>query len=226
METIYFYGPGTCSLTGLVALEWLGDEYRVVRVEREMRSSPEYKRVNPWAKVPAMRVDGVFLAENAAILAHLAARPGGEGLLPPPGTPERDRANQWLSYIGSGFHAAFGPFFTPSRYVKDEALYPAIKESAVEQIRTHYAYVDGRLGGQRYLLGENRSALDGYFYALSRWGKKLFDLPNEFPNVARHQVTMEADPAVVHGLALEKDGASVPARGGYRGHVELASLEG
>lgn len=222
MDTLLFYSPGACSLAAMVVLEWAEQPYRLCRVDREVRATDVYKRINPLAQVPALKLGDRVLTENAAVLAHLADRRPDLALLPPHATPERDRATQWLSYFGSSFHASFYPWFGPQRYIKEASLQPAVKEAAVENIRARLAYVDQALAGRSYLLGE-RSVLDAYLYAMSRWANKIVDVPKEYPNVAAHQKRLEQDPAVQFALATERGEPGTSPSGKLLGTVDVAS---
>jgi glutathione S-transferase len=222
MDPTLFYSPGACSLAAMVALEWAEQPYRLSRVDREVRASDVYKRINPLAQVPALKLGERVLTENAAVLAHIADRRPDLQLLPAPGTPERDRATQWLSYFGSNFHASFYPWFNPQRFIKDESLRPAVKEAAVENIRARLAYVDQALAGQRYVMGD-RSVLDAYLYAMSRWANKIVDVPKDYPNVAAHQMRMELDPAVQFALATERGEPGTSPSGKLLGTVDVNS---
>lgn len=221
MDILYFYSPGACSLSGQVVLEWLGEPYQLCRVDPAVRAGETFRRVNPQGKVPALRTGSRFVAENSAVLLHLAERQPDKGLVPPIGSADRDSLHQWLSYLGSGFHVAFYPYFVAFRYVKDEASYPSVKEAAVEQIKKQFAFVNDNLEGHEYLLNGTRSILDPYLYAMSRWGKRLFDVASEFPNVARHQEMMEKEPAVQFALSTEKGEATTSPSGAFQGHVNL-----
>lgn len=57
---ILFYSPGTCALGAIVALEWVAHPYALCRVERAARATPEFRRINPQGKVPALRTRGRF----------------------------------------------------------------------------------------------------------------------------------------------------------------------
>src|SRR5205807_1653045 len=67
-----------------IALEELGLPYRVV--PRQLGTgdlkSPEYAKINPNAKIPAIVDEGVRVFESGAILIHLAEKTGK--LLAPP----------------------------------------------------------------------------------------------------------------------------------------------
>ncbi len=226
MDTLLFYTPGTCSLAPMVVLEWIDEPYRLCRVDRVARSTPEFAKVNPKRQVPAMQVEGRFLTENSALLLHLASRRPHLHLSAPDATPERDRLHQMLSYLGSSFHASFSPWFHPERYLEDPSQRSALKESARSRIAKEFATVDGWLAKSAFLMGENKTLADPYLHAMTRWGRNLFDLPGQFPAVHRHQMCMEEDPGIRFALELEKEGAGVLPRGAYRGHVDLEGVAG
>lgn len=56
MQPILFYGvPQGCSFGSIVALEWLGQPYRLCRVEMlEQPWDPLFERINPLYQTPAL----------------------------------------------------------------------------------------------------------------------------------------------------------------------------
>lgn len=224
-KTIYFYSPGACSLGGQIVLEWIGQPYWLCRVEREVRAGEKYKRINPQAKVPAIKKGEQVIVENAAILTHLARHAPQLKLMPETNKPQYDELNEWLSYLSSGFHVAFYPYFMPGRYIEDVASHPAVKEMALQQIRKQMQFVDQHLQNQQYFLGEQKTILDPYFYAMSRWGKMLLkDIANEFPNIARHQAIVEADPATQFALSTERGETAKSPSGACQGNIDLEKV--
>ena len=71
-----FYSPGSCALASHMALEEVGAEYAVARVDisRSEQRSAEYLAINPKGRVPALVTDEGILTETPAILAYLAQR--------------------------------------------------------------------------------------------------------------------------------------------------------
>ena len=113
MQPILFYGvPQGCSFGAIVALEWLGQPYRLCRVEMlEQPWDPLFERLNPLYQTPTLLLEsGESLSESLAILLHLAARAEGSPLAPRQGSAEFDALNQMLAYLVSDFFAAFSPF--------------------------------------------------------------------------------------------------------------------
>ena len=204
METLLFYTPGTCAFACIVSLEWLGEPYRLCRVDRDARSSDAYLAINPRAQVPAVRVDGRTLVESNAILTHLADRRPEARLLPANGSWERDVANEWLAYLASGFHAAFWPYFRPDRYTTDAAHQASVKAAAEQAVRRELAALNRYLDGRDWVLQSGRSALDAYLHAMDRWANPFVQMPEEFPHVWRHQRALASDRAARFALAVER----------------------
>jgi glutathione S-transferase len=169
-------------------------------------------------------VDGRILVELNAILAHIADRRPEARLLPPNGTWERDIANQWLSYLGSGVHPAFWPFYSPQRYAKDEGAHATVKAAAVDAIRRELGRVDAHLATNAYILGAELSVLDGYLFAMARWGVDMLDLQAELPHVWRHHKALAANPIVRHSVAVERNREPPAPSKALEARYDLATL--
>lgn len=222
MEKIFFYMPGACSLAGQVALEWAAKPYSLCRVQFPDLSNPAFRAINPQGKVPALKVGARHIFENPAVLAHIADNAPEQKLLPAAGTEARDEANMWLSYFASTFHTAFTPMFAPMRFIEDAAQYDAVKKAAVARIRNEYAYVNKHLETNQCILGDTRSILDPYLFAMARWGKAAIDIDAEYPHLARHLNSIAQDAAVQLVLAIEQDAAAAEKSAYCQGHVSLA----
>lgn len=100
MEPVLFYGvPQGCSFGSIAALEWLGQPYRLCRIEMlEQPLEPLYGRINPLFQTPALLLEnGESLTESLAILQHLAARALDSGLGFSQGSRDYDRLNEMLA---------------------------------------------------------------------------------------------------------------------------------
>ena len=69
-----YYAPGTCALASHIALEEAGAAYTTERLDfkSNQQSSPEYLKVNPKGRVPALVTDHGVLTETPAMLAFIA----------------------------------------------------------------------------------------------------------------------------------------------------------
>ncbi|HKX45501.1 MAG TPA: glutathione S-transferase [Planctomycetota bacterium] len=220
-EPVLYYTPGTCALTELIVLEWIGAPYRACRVAREERQGAAFLALNPHGSVPAMRVGGRVLVENPALLLHLGdAHPGAE-LVPRPATPERDAVHRWLSYLVSRYHVAHYPIFKAARYTDRPELHEHLREVAIERVADELAFLDRHLAGREHFEGGARSVLDAYFVAMGRWGRRFHDYAERFPEVDRFLRRWDADAGVRRALAIESGERPGPD-GAFLGHVPLA----
>jgi glutathione S-transferase len=200
-----YYSPGACSLSDHIVLEWTGAPYEAVRVSREERQTPAFRKLNPAGAVPVFEQDGWVLTQNAAILNYLAdkfphAKLGGDG------TPEsRAEVNRWLAFVNADVHPAFKPLFGATAYLEDAGFIEKSKENARTTIRGLLAQADAQLAGREWIAGD-RSIADPYLFVVLRWAKgQDVDLAG-LDNLARFGARMEADPAVQKVLRQESAG--------------------
>jgi len=92
MPIIIHHGPpGTRGARPIWACEELGIPYDIADVgdlaaSAEYRKSPEYRKLNPVGKVPAMTDGDLTMFESVAMMQYILDRYGGGRLQPAPGT--------------------------------------------------------------------------------------------------------------------------------------------
>ena len=69
-----YFAPHTCALATHIVLEEVGATYSTVRIDfgRTEQGSPEYLKVNPKGRVPALVTDRGILTETPAMLVYIA----------------------------------------------------------------------------------------------------------------------------------------------------------
>jgi len=88
-------------------LEEIGEPYNVEVMEYGGSiKSPEYLRINPMGKVPALVHGDVVVTEVAAICTYLADRFPEKNLAPSPGSPERGAYYRWLFFAAGPLELA------------------------------------------------------------------------------------------------------------------------
>lgn len=95
------------------ALEELGVPYEYVELDGKsgQHLQPEYLRIHPNGKVPALVDGGQTFFEAVAILVHLAHKfAADKGLWPAAGTPERAAALSWTVWSGTELGAHMMPY--------------------------------------------------------------------------------------------------------------------
>jgi glutathione S-transferase len=169
-----YYSPGSCSLGTHIVLEEAGVRFDTQRLDLRAGDNlkPEFLKVNEKARVPALELDdGQILTENLAIIHFVAdAHPG---LLPTPGTLERARANEHLSWCATSIHAgAFGPWFHPERYVDGVEAQAGVREKVKAMVAAELARIDRKLQNRDFVLG-TFTAADAYTIVFYRWAKAM-----------------------------------------------------
>ncbi|UDM51198.1 glutathione S-transferase family protein [Cupriavidus sp. MP-37] len=222
-----FYGvPSGCSFGSIVALEWLGQPYRLSRIDMpEVVTSAAYRQINPIGETPTlMDAQGNFLSESLAILNHLGARGIEQGLGFAQGTRDFDRLNQMLAYLNTSFFGAFAPLWYALEHGAQGAELEALTRYGAAEVRNVHAELEAMLGDKPWLLGEQRTLADAYFIGIARWTRyhQVLDR-NDYPGLQRLFDKLEDDPAVRFAHAIERQ-APAQSQGGFQGHVTLEEV--
>lgn len=230
MEPTLLYGFPLGSSMGLVAaLEWLGQPYRLSRVDMlsEMKT-PEYLRLNPRGETPVLLTgDGRVLTETMAIALWIEARDTERRVSFDPGTPQADRMHQLIGFINTGFTAAFTPYWVAMEMAEPDPDYQAaLRRLGHGAVNERHARMEEMVGDSPYLLGDRPTLADGVFIGVARWGAfhravQTGDYPRTQALIAR----LMADPAVAFAQARE-DGETPAGSGALLGEVPLAELFG
>jgi glutathione S-transferase len=205
MTTLYI-APYTCARVTMIALEEAGVAFdtEVVRFMRGEHKSPEFKRLNPKGKVPALAIDGAVLTENVAILWYLHERHPNARLLPNAATPaERAAIIADLCFCSATLHPLVTRIRMPMMFAgADNAV--AVKSTAELAMDEYFALVEARLTASQWWYGGDWSAMDGYLYWIYwRVEGAGYDVAR-FPQFTAHARANEQRPAVQRALAREE----------------------
>src|SRR4029079_6751648 len=101
-----YYWPGACSLSPHIVSREAEIELQLAQLDRAERKTQDgtvLSSVNPKNQVPVLELDnGQRLTEGPVIVQYLADQKPSSGLVPPPGTMERYRVQEWLNFITLG----------------------------------------------------------------------------------------------------------------------------
>lgn len=228
MEPVLFYGvPHGCSFGSIVALEWLGQPYRLGRIDMLSKpGSAVFAKISPLGATPALLLeDGEPLTESLAIMHNLAKRDFARGLGFAQETREFDRLNSVLSFLHTDFHSAFAPAWHAFKLDEGAPEREVLRATARDSAARCYARLQEMVDGRDWLVGDARTVADAYFVGIARWGEdlSLFDLMKEYPRLHAYRQKLEADPGVIFAHAIE-DGKPARTSGGFLGHVEIDAL--
>lgn len=228
MEPILLYGfPSGTSLGLIAALEWLGQPYRLSRVDMlgEMREA-SYARLNARHETPALITeDGKPLSETMAIAAYLEARDVERRISFDPRSAQADRMHQFMAFLNTGFTGAFSPLWAALEMeTPDPAYQAALRRFGREGVVERHDKLEGMLGGEPYLVGDRPTLADGLLAGVARWLEyhEIGDIAR-WPKLQAVRRRIEADPAVTFAAAIE-DGGKPAGSGACLGQMPLAEV--
>jgi glutathione S-transferase len=164
-------------LTRSVRTVWLAGELELphelvaMPFDHKVMHGPDYLRINPVGKVPAIDDDGFVLTESGAITQYLLAR-YGDGRLQPkdgPGTPAHGRFLQWLYFPEATVMPQLGVLLRQGRR-PEAARHQDVIAEARDKATALLAYCEDELARSPYVLGWDFTAADimlGYTLALA-----------------------------------------------------------
>jgi glutathione S-transferase len=195
-----YFSPGACSLSPHIALREAGLQFDLMQVDlraKQTKAGADYRKVNPKGMVPVLELDnGEVLTEGPAIVQYIADQKPESGLAPKPGTIERYHLMEWLNFITSELHKNFTPLFKPN--TPDE-----YKTIARDNLAERFAFVDQKLAGKQYLMGDKFTVADGYLFTVSNWAAiQKIDLA-AYPNLKAFAERVRNRPKVQETLKAE-----------------------
>ncbi len=173
-----------------VIAKWMLDEcsvaYETVPIDFTKREhkSPEFLKINPAGKLPAL-VDGdTKVFEGAAICLYLADKFPEANLAPKIGAPERGRYLSLMVYSTSQLEPAMGDFL-----LKVETL----AQRGWTDFETTKDVIEGELGDGPYLFGDWFTAADIMIGSMFIW-KRIWGAPPDRPKLEAYVDRLLARP--------------------------------
>ena len=203
---ILYYAPTACSIAPHIALEEIGADFEARRIDlaKGEQTSPEYLKVNPRGRVPALVIDGQVVTEVPALLTYIAGLRPEAGLIPPPGTLAHARCFDWLGFLSSTLHVAYAQFRRPARFLREgSGCSDEVSDEGKRITKDLYREVEQRLG-DRWAAGATYSIADMYLFPLHGWAWRFdVDAAAEYPKWTALVERMKERPAVQRVLARE-----------------------
>lgn len=189
----------------LIGIEESGLPHKKVPVNLTKREqfSPEYLKISPGHKIPALADDGpggarISLCESGAILKYLAEKAGGA--LYPSAPAARAKVDQWFFYGSATFTPIAQQYgFFMHRSPEDV---PQAKKHFTELMRDMFGILDKHLASNPYLAGDAYSIADISCYPDTRLHAKEGMGIDAFPNLRRWYDAVTARPAVQRAWAI------------------------
>ena len=200
-----FYTPNTCALASHIALEQAGADYEAVRIDfasNEQRK-PEYLKLNPKGRVPALVTERGILTETPAILVYIAQSFPKAGLAPLDDPFALAQAQAFNSYLCSTVHVAHAHRMRGYRWADDPAAFEAMKKKVPQSVGEAFGLIENGMLKGPWVLGESYSICDAYLFTLAQWLEGDGVDTKKLPRVMEHRSRVAALPAVRKVLADE-----------------------
>ena len=186
-----FYNPKSRALIAKWMLEECGAHYEIVPIDFNQREhkTPEFLKINPAGKLPAL-VDGdARVFESAAICLYLGDKFSEANLAPRIGTPERGRYLSLMVYSTSQLEPSMGDALLGGP--------PVTTQRGWTDFETAKDVVERELGEGPYLFGEWFTAADVMIGSMFVWRRFLTGDPDR-PNIDAYVDRLLARPKAMN----------------------------
>jgi glutathione S-transferase len=197
--TLYHVPPSRSSVT-LWMLEEVGEPYdlKVMSFKKGDLRTPDYLKINPMGKVPAVKHGDTVITENAAICTYLADAFPQAKLNVPIGDPRRGPYLKWLFFgptcvEGAIMDRSFPRSGDPPRTAIGYGDHESVMNVLSEAVR-----------GGPYLMGEQFTAADVVIGSGIRWGMMFKGIP-ERPEFVAYAKRIAERPAAKRATAKDEE---------------------
>ncbi len=193
-----YWAPRTRSFTTLWLMEEAGAPYERVLIDTATgaHKQPDYLKINPMGKVPALADGDATMAESAAICAYVADRTPQAKLAPPIGDPRRAKYLQWLFFASAGIEPAIMQIFTKMDVPSSTAGW-----GSATQV---FDVLDEAVAKGPWLLGADFSAADIVIGSGLNFAIRNFKMVPTRPSFDRYLDLCVARPAFQRALQISE----------------------
>jgi glutathione S-transferase len=204
-EMKLYYNPQSRAVIAKWMLEECGANYEIVPIDLAKREhkAPEFLKINPAGKLPAL-VDGeAKVFESAAICLYLGDKFPEANLAPKIGAPERGRYLSLMVYSTSQIEPSLG-----DAILKIETA----PQRGWADFATVRDVVESQLGDGPYLFGNRFTAADIMIGSMFIW-RRILGMPADRPKLEAYVDRLLARPKAgdLKGM-ISSSPSSAPAR--------------
>jgi glutathione S-transferase len=190
---LYEFGP-TRSLRARWTLQELGVDFESVVVDlvKGEHRSPEFLKINPAGRVPAL-VDGdVVVTESVAIVQYLAAKYPEKALLPTDAA-ERAQLDRWMLFTVTELEQPLWRITRNTRLYPEDRRQPTDVTIAREEFGEMAAVLARHLREREFVAGNRVSVADFVLAYTLDWAN-MVGLLGEYPGLVTYMERIYARP--------------------------------
>jgi glutathione S-transferase len=186
--------PPTRSIRVRWTLQELGADFEAVRVNMLAgeHKGPDYLKINPAGKLPAL-VDGdIVLTESIAIVLYLAEKYPDRHLIPADPV-KRAELYRWLLFATTELEQPLWRIAKHSNLYPEDRRIPADIELAREDFTPMAAVLDEHMKGREFIVGDSVTVADFVMAYTLDWANEA-GLLGDFPRLKAYVERMYARP--------------------------------
>ena len=167
----FYYAPNTCARASHIALEEAGAVYEPRRVDFAggEQTKPDYLKVNPKGRVPALVTERGVLTEKPAILAYVAQAYPAARLAPLDDPFAFAELQAFMSYLCSTVHVAHAHRMRGYRWADDALAQEAMKRKVPQSVGACFELIEREMFRGPWVMGEAYTIADPYLFTLAGW---------------------------------------------------------
>jgi glutathione S-transferase len=198
-----FYTPGTCALAARIALEDARADYEITRVDfsRQEQRSPDYLKINPKGRVPALVTERGILTETPAILVYIAQAFPDANLAPFDDAFAFAELQAFNSYIASTVHVNHAHGRRGARWANDQSSFDDMKQKVPETMTAAMELIEFDMFEGPWVMGETYTIADPYLFTMARWLEGDGVDINVLPRIKDHMERMSMLESVKRAMA-------------------------
>ena len=205
MKLSLAFAPGACAIVPFILLKEAGAEFQTLNVNlaKGEHHRPEYLKINPKGKVPALVVGDTVITENVAIHVWIDRQFPQAGLMPSD-PMQYIQCLSVLGWCGSGIHPKLTQQARPERFCDLPGSIDRVKALGHEAMIEQYELAEEMLVGKTWFFSDRFSCADAYFYWTFRRGAAFGADLSGFKNCTAHRQRMEQRHSVQTLMAYEE----------------------
>ena len=193
-----YFAKGTIAVAPAITLEEAGLAYAPVAINFAAgeQTKPEYLKLNPKGRVPALVLDdGTVLTEAGALLDYIAALAPAAGLVP--ASPE-DAAHMRsvMYYLASTMHVAHAHKMRGSRWADQQSSFDDMTAKVPETMAASAAFVEAECLRGDFVVGDAISLADPYLFVVCNWLEGDGVAVSDYPKISAFLERMQARDSV------------------------------
>jgi glutathione S-transferase len=197
---LYEFGPSR-SIRARWTLQELDVPFEsvVVNMLRGEHKSPDYLKVNPAGKLPALVDGNLVLTESMVIAIYLAEKYAEKGFIPS-GPVERAEFNRWILFTATELEQPLWRIARNTSLYPEDQRQPSDVARAAADFRPMAEVLQDHLDGRDYVAGDRVTVADFTLAYTLDWANEA-GLLGEFPGLHAYMERMYRRPRAAPRIA-------------------------